>query len=161
MHATFIQVENLMLGTSSRLAAVALAAALMGIAAPAQAAPSTLVSAGPGILVADGAAVDIEITFVCDTDPTLLTAIPVIQLTQRVSDGRIAGGIGNAELSCTRKAQTVTIRVVPNVMAFNEGTAAATVVLQSCNAQFQCSAEIINTELKLSKGAGTGILPQR
>jgi hypothetical protein len=150
-----------MLGTRSRLAAVALAAVLMGIAAPAHAAPATLVSAGPGILVADGAAVDIPITFVCDTDPTLLTAVPVIQLTQRVSDGRIAGGLGNAELSCTRKAQTVTIRVVPNVMAFNEGTAAATVVLQSCNAQFQCSAEIINTEVELAKGAGNGIQPQR
>jgi hypothetical protein len=150
-----------MLGTTSRLAAVALAAGLMGIAAPAHAAPATLVSAGPGILVADGAAVDIPVTFVCDTDPTLLIAVPVIQLTQRVSDGRIAGGIGNEQLSCTRQAQTVTLRVVPNVMAFNEGTAAATVVLQSCNAQFQCSVEIINTEVKLAKGTASGILPQR
>ena len=150
-----------MLGTRSRLAAVALAAGLMGIAAPAHAAPATLVSAGPGILVADGAAVDIPVTFVCDTDPALVTAVPVIQLTQRVSDGRIAGGIGNAELNCTRKAQTVTIRVVPNVMAFNEGTAAATIVLQSCSVQFQCSAEIINTEVDLAKGAGNGIQPQR
>jgi hypothetical protein len=150
-----------MLSTRSRLAAVALAAGLMGIAAPVHAAPATLVSAGPGILVADGAAVDIPVTFVCDTAPTLLTAVPVIQLTQRVSDGRIAGGLGNAELACTRKAQTVTVRVVPNVMAFNEGTAAATIVLQSCNAQFQCSAEIINTEVKIAKGAGTGIQPQR
>jgi hypothetical protein len=150
-----------MLGTRSRLTAVALAAGLMGTATPAHAAPATLVSAGPGILVADGAAVDIPVTFVCDTDPTLLTAVPVIQLTQRVSDGRIAGGLGNAELTCTRKAQTATIRVVPNVMAFNEGTAAATIVLQSCNAQFQCSAEIINTEVKIAKGAGNGIQPQR
>ncbi|MFP3462198.1 hypothetical protein R5O87_15230 [Arthrobacter globiformis] len=150
-----------MLGTRSRLAAVALAAGLMGIAAPAHAAPATLVSAGPGILVADGAAVDIPVTFVCDTDPALVTAVPVIQLTQRVSDGRIAGGIGNAELNCTRKAQTVTIRVVPNLMAFNEGTAAATIVLQSCSVQFQCSAEIINTEVDLAKGAGNGIQPQR
>jgi hypothetical protein len=150
-----------MLGTRSRLAAVALAAGLMGIAAPAHAAPATLVTAGPGILVADGAAVDIPVTFVCDTDPTLVTAVPVIQLTQRVSDGRIAGGLGNAELNCTRKAQTVTIRVVPNVMAFNEGTAAATIVLQSCSVQFQCSAEIINTEVDLAKGTGNGIQPQR
>jgi hypothetical protein len=150
-----------MLGTRSRLAAVALTAGLMGIAAPAHAAPATLVSAGPGILVADGAAVDIPVTFVCDTDPTLVTAVPVIQLTQRVSDGRIAGGLGNAELNCTRKAQTVTIRVVPNLMAFNEGTAAATIVLQSCSVQFQCSAEIINTEVELAKGAGNGIQPQR
>jgi hypothetical protein len=150
-----------MLGTTSRLAAVALAAGLMGIAAPAHAAPATLVSAGPGILVADGAAVDIPVTFVCDTDPTLLMAVPVIQLTQRVSDGRIASGIGNEQLSCTRQAQTVTLRVVPNVMAFNEGTAAATVVLQSCNAQFQCSVKIINTEVKLAKGTASGILPQR
>ncbi|RAM35562.1 hypothetical protein [Arthrobacter globiformis] len=150
-----------MLGTTSRLAAVALAAGLMGIAAPAHAAPATLVSAGPGILVADGAAVDIPVTFVCDTDPTLLIAVPVIQLTQRVSDGRLAAGFGNAQLSCTRQAQTVTIRVVPNLMAFNEGTAAATVVLQSCNAQFQCSAEVHNTEVKLAKGTASGILPQR
>jgi len=150
-----------MLGTRSRLAAVALAAGLMGIAAPVHAAPATLVSAGPGILVADGAAVDIPVTFVCDTGPTLVTAVPVIQLTQRVSDGRIAGGLGNAELICTRKAQTATIRVVPNVMAFNEGTAAATIVLQSCNAQFQCSAEIVNTEVKIARGAGNGIQPQR
>ena len=150
-----------MLGTTSRLAAVALAAGLMGIAAPAHAAPATLVSAGPGILVADGAAVDVPVTFVCDSDPTLLIAVPVIQLTQRVSDGRIAGGVGNEELSCTRQSQTVTIRVVPNAMAFNEGTAAATIVLQSCNAQFQCSVEIINTELKLAKGTASGILPQR
>jgi hypothetical protein len=150
-----------MLGTTSRLAAVALAAGLMGIAAPAHAAPATLVSAGPGILVADGAAVDIPLTFVCDTDPTLLTAVPVIQLTQRVSDGRIAAGFGNDQLSCTRQAQSVTIRVVPNVMAFNEGTAAATVVPQSCNAQFQCSVKIINTEVELAKGTASGILPQR
>ncbi|MDP9695603.1 UNVERIFIED_ORG: hypothetical protein J2X79_003180 [Arthrobacter globiformis] len=150
-----------MLGTTSRLAAVALAAGLMGIAAPAHAAPATLVSAGPGILVADGAAVDVPVTFVCDSDPTLLIAVPGIQLTQRVSDGRIAGGIGNEELSCTRQSQTVTIRVVPNAMAFIEGTAAATIVLQSCNAQFQCSVEIINTEVKLAKGTASGFLPQR
>ena len=150
-----------MLGSTSRLAAVALTAVLMAVAAPASAAPATLVSAGPGILVADGAAVDIPVTFVCDTDPTFVTAVPVIQLTQRVSDGRIAGGLGNSELSCTRKAQTVTIRVIPNVMAFNEGTAAATIVLQSCTAQFQCSAKIINTEVELAKGADTGIQPQR
>jgi len=150
-----------MLGSRSRLAAAALTAVLMAVAAPAHAVPATLVSAGPGILVADGAAVDIPVTFVCDTDAALVTAVPVIQLTQRVSDGRIAGGLGNAELSCTKKAQTVTIRVVPNLMAFNEGTAAATVVLQSCTVQFQCSAEIINTEVSLAKGAGTGIVPQR
>jgi hypothetical protein len=150
-----------MIGTRSRLTAVALALGLLGIAAPAHAAPATLVSAGPGILVADGAAVDIPVTFVCDTDPTLLIAVPVVQLTQRVSDGRIAGGFGNEQLSCTRQSQTVTIRVVPNVMAFNEGTAAATIVLQSCNAQFQCSAEIINTELKLARGGGSGIQPQK
>lgn len=150
-----------MLGSRSRLAAAALTAVLMAVAVPAHAAPATLVSAGPGILVADGAAVDIPVTFVCDTDPTLVTAVPVIQLTQRVSDGRLAGGLGNAELKCTRKAQTATIRVVPNLMAFNEGQAAATVVLQSCNAQFQCSVEIINTEVELAKGAGTGLLPQR
>ncbi|MFE4544284.1 hypothetical protein [Arthrobacter sp. NPDC056727] len=150
-----------MLGSRSRLATVALTAVLMAVAGPAHAAPATLVSAGPGILVADGAAVDIPVTFVCDTDPTLVTAVPVIQLNQRVSDGRIAGGLGNAELSCTHKAQTVTIRVIPNVMAFNEGTAAATVVLQSCTVQFQCSAEIINTEVELAKGAGSGIVPQR
>jgi hypothetical protein len=150
-----------MLRSRSRLAAVALTAVLTAVAAPAHAAPATLVSAGPGILVADGAAVDIPVTFVCDTDPTLVTAVPVIQLTQRVSDGRIAGGLGNAELDCTRKEQTATIRVVPNLMAFDEGQAAATIVLQSCTAQFQCSVEIINTEVELAKGAGTGLLPQR
>ena len=150
-----------MLRSRSRLAAVALTTGLMGIAAPAHAAPATLVSAGPGMLVADGAAVDIPVTFVCDSDPTLVMAVPVIQLTQRVSDGRIAGGLGNEEVSCTKKAQTVTIRVVPNLMAFNEGTAAATIVLQSCTAQFQCSTRIINSEVELAKGAGTGIVPQR
>ncbi len=150
-----------MLGTRSRLAAAALAAALVSIAAPAHAAPATLVSAGPGILVADGAAVDVPVTFVCDTDPALIIAIPVVQLTQRVSDGRIAGGGGNAQLSCTKKAQTVTIRVVPNVMAFNAGATAATVYLQTCSAQFQCSAVVINTEIMLAKPADAGLPPQR
>jgi hypothetical protein len=137
-----------MLGTRSCLAA-ALAATLVAMAAPAQAAPATLVSAGPGVLVADGAAVDVPVTFVCDTDPALVMAIPVVQITQRVSDGRIAGGGGNDQLSCTKQTQTVTIRVVPTMMAFNEGAAAASVYLQTCSAQFQCSAVIIHTEITL------------
>jgi hypothetical protein len=137
-----------MLGTRSCLAA-ALAATLVAMATPAQAAPATLVSAGPGVLVADGAAVDFPVTFVCDTDPTLVMAIPVVQITQRVSDGRIAGGGGNDQLSCTKQTQTVTIRVVPTMMAFNEGAAAASVYLQTCSAQFQCSAVIIHTEITL------------
>jgi hypothetical protein len=119
------------------------------MATPAQAAPATLVSAGPGVLVADGAAVDVPVTFVCDTDPALVMAIPVVQITQRVSDGRIAGGGGNDQLSCTKQTQTVTIRVVPTVMAFNEGAAAASVYLQTCSAQFQCSAVIIHTDITL------------
>jgi hypothetical protein len=94
---------------------------------------------------------------VCDTDPALLIAVPVVQLTQRVSDGRIAGGGGNEQINCTRKAQTVTVRIVPNVMAFNEGPAAASVILQTCNAQFQCSAVIIYTEITLAKRAGAGL----
>ncbi|WP_028269796.1 hypothetical protein [Arthrobacter sp. UNC362MFTsu5.1] len=137
-----------MLGTRSCLAA-ALAATLVAMATPAQAAPATLVSAGPGVLVADGAAVDVPVTFVCDTDPALVMAIPVVQITQRVSDGRIAGGGGNDQLSCTKQTQTVTIRVVPTMMAFNEGAAAASVYLQTCSAQFQCSAVIIHTEITL------------
>ncbi|MEO5319804.1 hypothetical protein PV761_14605 [Arthrobacter sp. CC3] len=137
-----------MLGTRSCLAA-ALAATLVAMATPAQAAPATLVSAGPGVLVADGAAVDVPVTFVCDTDPALVMAIPVVQITQRVSDGRIAGGGGNDQLSCTKQTQTVTIRVVPTMMAFNEGAAAASVYLQTCSAQFQCTAVIIHTEITL------------
>ena len=150
-----------MFGTTSRIAAVALAAALVTTAAPAQAAPASLVSAGPGILVADGAAVDVPVTFVCDTDPALIIAIPVVQLTQRVSDGRIAGGGGNDQLSCTKRAQTVTIRVIPNLMAFNEGAAAASLILQTCSAQFQCSAVLIHTEIMLTSPADVGLPPQR
>lgn len=142
-----------MLGTKSCLAA-ALAATLVAIATPAQAAPATLVSAGPGILVADGAAVDVPVTFVCDTDPALIIAIPVVQITQRVSDGRIAGGGGNDQLSCTKQTQTVTIRVIPSMMAFNEGTAAASVYLQTCSAQFQCTAVVSHTEITLAHPAG-------
>ncbi|CAN7538969.1 hypothetical protein [Arthrobacter sp. LjRoot14] len=142
-----------MSGTRSCLAA-ALAATLMTIATPAQAAPATLVSAGPGILVADGAAVDVPVTFVCDTDPALIIAIPVVQVTQRVSDGRLAGGGGSDQLSCTKQAQTVTIRVIPNLMAFNEGAAAASVYLRTCSAQFQCSVVIINTEITLANPSG-------
>jgi hypothetical protein len=138
-----------MLGTRSCLAA-ALAATLVTMATPAQAAPSTLVSVGPGILVADGAAVDVPVTFVCDTDPALIMAIPIVQVTQRVSDGRIAGGGGNDQLSCTKQAQTVTIRVIPNLMAFDEGAAAASVFLQTCSAQFQCTATILHTEITLA-----------
>jgi hypothetical protein len=144
-----------MLGTRSCLAA-ALAAMLVTIATPAQAAPAALVSAGPGILVADGAAVDVPVTFVCDSDPALIIAIPVVQITQRVSEGRIAGGGGNDQLSCTKQAQTVTIRVIPNMMAFNEGAAAASVYLQTCSAQFQCSAVITHTEITLAKPADAG-----
>ena len=144
-----------MLGTRTCLAA-ALAAMLVSTASPAQAVPATLVSAGPGILVADGAAVDVPVTFMCDTDPALIIAIPVVQVTQRVSDGRIAGGGGNDQLSCTKQAQTVTIRVVPNMMAFNEGAAAASVYLQTCSAQFQCTTVINNTEITLAKPAGVG-----
>jgi hypothetical protein len=142
-----------MLGTRSGLAVVALAVALMTIAAPAHAAPATLVSAGPGILVADGAAVDVPVKFVCDTDPALIIAVPVVQLTQRVSDGRIAGGGGNDQLSCTRQTQTATIRVIPSMMAFNEGAAAASVFLQTCTAQYQCSGTIIHTEITLENPA--------
>ena len=144
-----------MLGTRSCLAA-ALAATLVAMATPAQAAPATLVSAGPGVLVADGAAVDVPVTFVCDTDPALVMAIPVVQITQRVSDGRIAGGGGNDQLSCTKQTQTVTIRVVPTMMAFNEGAAAASVYLQTCSAQFQCSAFTTHTEITLAKPADAG-----
>ena len=149
-----------MLGTSCRLAAVILTAGLMAVAAPAQAAPGTL-EAGPGILVADGAAVDVPITFTCDTDPRLIMAVPLLQLSQRVSDGRIASGVGSDQLSCTKQSQTVTLRVVPTVMAFDEGTAAATLLLQSCTVQFQCSTVIVHTELTLTKPAGTGLPPQQ
>jgi hypothetical protein len=111
------------------------------------------VSLGPGILVADGAAVDVPITFVCNTDPAMTIVIPVVQVTQKVSDGRIAGGGGNDQLSCTRQTQTATIRVIPSMMAFNEGAAAASVFLQTCTAQYQCSGTIIHTEITLENPA--------
>ena len=149
-----------MLGTSCRLAAAVLTAGLMAVAAPAHATPGTL-EAGPGVLVADGAAVDIPVTFTCDTDPGLIMAVPLVQLSQRVSDGRIASGIGSDQISCTKQSQTVTLRVVPTVMAFDEGTAAATLLLQSCTVQFQCSTVIVHTELTLTKPASTGLPPQQ
>lgn len=149
-----------MLGTKTRLAAVCFAVlAMTAIAPPANAAPSSLVSVGPGSLVADGAAVDVPLTFVCDSDPTLLFAIPFVEVNQRVSDGRIANGFGNEEASCTRQAQTVTVRVIPRVMAFNPGTAVATVMLQTCNAQFQCAVVKFDTEIQLTEPGGAHIPP--
>jgi hypothetical protein len=149
-----------MLGTTTRLAAVFVASlGLTAVAAPANAAPATLVSVGPGALVADGAAVDVPITFVCDSDPTRIIAVPVVEVNQRVTEGRIANGFGNAQLSCTGQSQTVTIRVIPRAIAYDPGTAVAFVVLQSCTVEFQCAAVTASTEIQLTKPAGARIPP--
>ena len=145
-----------MLGTKTRFAAVLAASlGLTGIAAPAYAAPATLVSVGPGTLVADGAAVDVPVTFVCDSDPTRIIAVPVVEVNQRVTEGRIANGFGNAQLSCTRQSQTVTIRVIPRVIAFDPGAAVVFVVLQTCSAVFQCAAVTASEVIQLTKPAQT------
>jgi hypothetical protein len=145
--------ENVMLCTTTRLTAAVFAAALglTAIATPASAAPATLTSVGPGTLVADGAAVDVPVTFVCDTDPTLHRAIPLVEVNQRVSQGRIANGFGDKEADCTRAEQTVTVRVIPRLTAFNPGTAVATVYLQTCGADFQCNVVSFNTEIELAQ----------
>jgi hypothetical protein len=149
-----------MLGTKTRVAVVLAASlALTATATPAYAAPATLVSVGPGTLVADGAAVDVPVTFVCDSDPTRIIAVPVVEMNQRVTDGRIANGFGNAQLGCTRESQTVTIRVIPRVMAFDPGAAVAFVVLQTCSAEFQCAAVTASEVIQLSQSGQAQIPP--
>ena len=149
-----------MLGTKTRLAAVSLAVlGMTAITPPANAAPATLVSVGPGSLLADGASVDVPVTFICDTDPTRLIAVPIVEVNQRVSDGRIANGFGSKDTSCTKQEQTVTVRVVPRVMAYNPGTAVVTVMLQTCDVQFQCAAATFTTEIQLEESGGAQIPP--
>jgi hypothetical protein len=140
-----------MLTKRTRLAAVFVASlALTAIGAPAHAAPASLLSVGPGSIVADGAAVDVPITFVCDSDPSLVIATPLMELSQRVRGGRIAHGFGNDEVTCTRQAQTVTIRIIPGAMAFNPGEAVVSVTLLTCKVQFECAIAAFDNEIELS-----------
>lgn len=149
-----------MLGTKTRLAAVSLAVlGMTAITPPANAAPATLVSVGPGSLLADGASVDVPVTFICDTDPTRLIAVPIVEVNQRVSDGRIANGFGSKDTSCTRQEQTVTVRVIPRVMAYDPGTAVVTVMLQTCDVQFQCASATFTSEIQLEESGGAQIPP--
>ena len=147
-------------GTPVRFAAVLVASlALTAVATPAYAAPATLVGVGPGTLVADGAAVDVPVTFTCDTDPGRIIAVPVVEVNQRVTEGRIANGFGNAQLSCTGESQTVTIRVMPRAIAYDPGIAVAFIVLQTCTVEFQCAIVTESREIQLTKPVEVGIPP--
>lgn len=148
-------------GTSVRFATVLVASLGLTavIATPAYAAPATLVSVGPGTLVADGAAVDVPLTFTCDTDPGRIIAVPVVEVNQRVTEGRIANGFGNAQLSCTGESQTVTIRVMPRTIAYDPGIAVAFVVLQTCTAEFQCAIVTESNEIQLAEPVEVRVPP--
>ena len=149
-----------MLGTTIRLATILVASlGLTAVATPAYAAPAVLADVGPGTLVADGAAVDVPITFTCDTDPGRIIAVPVVEVNQRVTEGRIANGFGNAQLSCTGQSQTVTIRVIPRAIAYDPGIAVVFVVLQTCTAEFQCAVVTESKEMQLEKPLEVRIPP--
>jgi hypothetical protein len=82
-----------------------------------------------------------------------------VEVNQRVTEGRIANGFGNAQLSCTAGSQTVTIRVIPRAIAYDPGTAVAFVVLQTCTAEFQCAIVTASKEIELTKPVEVRIPP--
>ena len=112
----------------------ALATAAVAPAAVAQEPPTLTVSlTGTATLVAKGAAVDVEVVYSCPPD-TMSTSIRV-DLTQRVSSGRLARGGGViSDLVCDGAEHTATVRVIAEGdTAFKKGDAVAEVAFVVCN----------------------------
>jgi hypothetical protein len=92
---------------------------------------------GAATLVAKGAAVDVEVAYSCSPDTTSVSIR--VDLTQRVSGGRLATGPGfTSDLVCDGAEHTTTVRVVAEGgIAFKKGPAVAEVGFVVCN-EFTC-----------------------
>jgi hypothetical protein len=122
------------------LLVLALGTALATALAPpavAQEPPTLTVSLTGATLVAKGAAVDVELVYSCSPDTTSVSIR--IDLTQRVSGGRLATGTGFArDLVCDGAEHTTTVRVIAEGdLAFKKGDAVAEVGFVICN-PFTC-----------------------
>jgi hypothetical protein len=103
----------------------ALASAALAPSAVAQEPPITANLTGAATLVAKGAAVDVEVAYTCS--PGTTSASIFVQLTQRVSGGRLATGSGfTSGLVCDGAVHTTTVRVIASggtATAFKKGDA--------------------------------------
>jgi hypothetical protein len=144
--------EETMMNIKSRvLTAGVIAASLMSVAAPANAAVRTILDIGPGLLVAKGAVVDVPVTFICD--PGSSSTSLSLHLEQKVSQQRTALGNGfESDFACTGESQTVTITVEApkrGTTAFKNGTALAQVSLFTCAPDSTCNSESLSQEIAL------------
>jgi hypothetical protein len=120
--------------------ALGTALATTALTAPAVAQEPPTITArltGNATLVAKGAAVDVEVAYSCSPDTTSATIS--VELTQRVSSGQLATGLGfTSDLVCDGAEHITTVRVVAEGSnAFKKGEAVADVDLVACN-EFTC-----------------------
>ena len=116
----------------------ALATAALTPPAIAQEPPTITASpTGAATLVAKGAAVDVEVAYSCSPDTT--SASISVELTQRVSGGRVATGSGfTSNLVCDGAEHTTTVRVLADGdLAFKKGEAVGRGNVTACN-EFGC-----------------------
>jgi hypothetical protein len=92
---------------------------------------------GAATLVAKGAAVDVEVAYSCSPDTT--SAAISVNLTQRVSGGRLATGSGfTSDLVCDGTEHITTVTVVADGnLAFKKGDAVGRGDTVACN-DFGC-----------------------
>jgi hypothetical protein len=115
-----------------------LATAALTPVAVAQEPPTMTASlTGTATLVAKGAAVNVDVTYSCSPDTT--SASVFVQLTQRVSGGRVATGSGFVSgLVCDGTEHTATVTVIADGdVAFKKGDAVARGSRTACN-EFSC-----------------------
>jgi hypothetical protein len=123
----------------------ALATAALAPTAVAQEPPTmTARLTGPATLVAKGAAVDVEVAYSCSPDTTSSSVF--VQLTQRVSGGRLATGSGfTSNLVCDGTEHTTTVRVIADGdLAFRKGEAVGRGSRVACN-EFGCIEALLST----------------
>lgn len=92
---------------------------------------------GAATLVAKGSAVAVEVAYSCSPDTTSATIF--VELTQRVSGGRLATGSGfTSALVCDGTEHTTTVTVVADgELAFKKGDAVGQGDVDACN-EFTC-----------------------
>ena len=111
----------------------ALASTALAPSAVAQEPSITANLTGAATLVAKGAAVDVEVAYTCAPDTT--SASIFVQLTQRVSGGRLATGSGfTGDLVCDGALHTTTVRVTASGgTAFKKGEAVGGGTVLGCD----------------------------
>jgi len=124
------------------------AISLASLATPALAAGSVL-SVSQGTLLAKGAGVSTSVTFSCDVGQTYDLGV---NLRQNVKGGRIATGsaFSSSREDCTGEAQTESLVIPADSVAFKKGSAVAQVFLGTCNPDFSsCQQDQLTTEIRI------------